>query len=202
MLPVAQSLDPVLPGVWRWSAFSAEHKVELTSHAVVREGRLFVFDPIPLVASARIEFERHGQPFALVLTNENHERAAADWQERWQVPVWAGPGAALTLPGLLALPVEQGVWEGWRLHDLRGGAGGELALRWAEQSLVVFGDAVFNLPRHGFDLLPEKYCRDHRALRDNLRPLAADVFERAVFAHGAPLLQRASDRLSALLDAR
>jgi glyoxylase-like metal-dependent hydrolase (beta-lactamase superfamily II) len=199
MLPAAPSIEPVLPGVLRWAAFSAEHKVELTSHAVVREGRLFVFDPIPLAASARAELERCGRPFAIVLTNENHERATAEWRERWQVPVWAAPGAALSLPGVLRLPVEQGMWESWRVHDLQGGAGGEIAVRWAEESLVVFGDAVFNLPRHGFDLLPEKYCRDVRLLRERLRCLVGEPFERALFAHGAPLLGGASARVAALV---
>ena len=61
----------------------------------------------------------------------------------------------------------------------------------------VFGDAVVHLPERGLELLPDKYCTDPAALRISLAGVPA--FERAVFAHGQPLLTGASAKVAALL---
>ena len=78
----AESIQRILPGVFRWEIFSAEHKVELCSHAVVVSGRLICFDPVPLADEPFDELSRQGVPSAIVLTNENHERDCAHWRER------------------------------------------------------------------------------------------------------------------------
>jgi hypothetical protein len=195
---IADKMEEFMSGVIRWEVFSAEHKVELTSHAVVAQGRLFGFDPMPLSGGLFDELKRRG-PAAIVLTNENHERAAALGRERWQVPVWAAPGATLLLHDVERFLPEQTEWEGWRLHWMEGGAGGELAFRFAGLSLVVFGDAIVNLPKRGLELLPEKYCRNQRLLRQNLRNLLQEPFERALMAHGQPILESASTKIANLL---
>jgi len=196
---VAESCAEILPGVFRWEIFSPEHRVELTSHAVLLGGNLYGFDPIPLAESAFQKLSARGKPLALALTNENHERAGAQWRARWCVPLWASPEARLELPSVERFAAGPGMWQGWQLEPLPGGAGGELAFRLATESLVVFGDAVINLPGRGLELLPAKYCRDQARLRVSVATLAAWPFERAVFAHGAPILERASERIAAML---
>jgi hypothetical protein len=195
---IADKMDECMSGVFRWEMFSTEHKVELSSHAVVAQGRLFCFDPIPLADDAFDELSRHG-PAAIVLSNENHERVAALWRERWQVPVWGAPEASLLLHDVKRFLPGQTQWEGWWLHWVQGGAGGELAFRFAGLSLVVFGDAIVNLPKRGLELLPEKYCHDQGKLRQNLRNLLKEPFERALMAHGQPILESASTKIADLL---
>ena len=78
---MASEVFEIVPGVYRWECFSPEHKVELTSHAVLVEGKLYIFDPIELTAEAKQRLLAGQQVEAIVLTNENHERAAAAWRK-------------------------------------------------------------------------------------------------------------------------
>ncbi len=197
-LPTASNIAEVLPGVFRWEAYSPAHKVELTSHAIVRDGRLFIFDPIPLADADRKSLLEQGKPAAIILTNANHERAALEWQQSLQVPICASSSAKLELPAVERISPTQTEWQGWRLHHLAGGAGGEIAFRWPERSLVLLGDAVVNLPTRRLELLPYKYCENPAALRTSLRALGAEPFSNLLMAHGVPLTGDASTRLAGL----
>lgn len=189
-------LPEVLPGVFRWSAYSPAHKVELTSHAVWDGTRCVVFDPIPLPEGTVIPGR---WPDRIVLTNENHGRDAAAWCARFKIDAWASSEADLDLdlPDLRRWDDSAGPLEGWDLIRLPGGPGGETAFHFPARSLVVFGDAVVHLPGRGLELLPDKYCQDPARLRASLRQLP--TFENAVFAHGDPLLGNASTRIAELL---
>lgn len=198
-MPSASTVSEILPGVHRWSAFSPEHKVELTSHSV-RDGRsLLVFDPIPLTAEVSDWFPTPCAPDAVVLTNENHERDAGAWRDRYPLAIWAASEAQITLSGVRRWDPARPPFEGWEIVPLPGGAGGETAWFHAERSLVVFGDAVLNLPGRGLEVLPAKYCRDLPMLRASLRTLVRRPFDNAVFAHGGPLLGEASSRIAVMI---
>jgi len=197
-MPPASFISEILPGVHRWSAFSPEHKVELTSHSVWDGRSLLVFDPIPLTAEVSDGFPTPCAPDAVVLTNENHERDATAWRERYQLAIWAAPEALLSLAGIRRWAPARPPFAGWEIVPLPGGAGGETAWFHAVKSLVVFGDAVVNLPGRGLEVLPAKYCRDQPMLRASLRNLVQRPFENAVFAHGDPLLGEASVRIATM----
>jgi len=196
---IASDVHEILPGVFRWESFSPEHKVELTSHAVMAEGQLYICDPIELTAEARKRLLAGHAVAAIVLTNENHERATSVWRELTQAPVWLGEGAKVELSHVHSFPNEPTQWGPWMVTHLAGGPGGEVALRWPGRSLVVLGDAVFNLPKYGFGVLPEKYCRDQRKLGESLQRLTEVPFETALLAHGAPILTGASARICELV---
>lgn len=195
----ATEVQEILPGVFRWECFSTEHKVELTSHAVLAEGQLYIFDPIPLADEPMRRLLDKQKVAAIFLTNENHERAAAVWREQTQAPIWIEEKAGISLPGVQRRNAGVGKFGPWEIPFLEGGAGGEVAFRWRERSLVVLGDAIFNLPKYGFDVLPEKYCQDQSALRKSLRRLTEEPFETVLFAHGAPILSGASARICELV---
>lgn len=198
-MPPASLISEILPGVHRWSAFSLEHKVELTSHSVWDGRSLLVFDPIPFTAEVSDGFPTHWAPDAVVLTNENHERDAVRWRESCRLAIWAAPEVQLSLSGVRRWDPTRPPFAGWEIVPLPGGAGGETAWFHAEKSMVVFGDAVVNLPGRGLEVLPAKYCRDQPMLRAALRNLVQRPFENAVFAHGEPLLGAASARIAAML---
>lgn len=196
---IATTAVEILPGLHRWAAFSPEHKVELTSHSVWDGQSLIVFDPIPLAAEVFDWFPVPHAPDAIVLTNENHERDASRWRERFPLAVRAVPEARLALDGVRRWDTTAPPFPGWEIIPLPGGAGGESAWYCPAKSLAVFGDAVVNLPERGLELLPAKYCRDAVRLRASLRALRTRPFANAVFAHGQPLLGDAGARLAALL---
>lgn len=196
---VASDFQEILPGVFRWEYFSPEHKVELTSHAVMAEGHLYIFDPIELATAPRQLLLARRQVAAIVLTNENHERAYAAWRDRTKAPVWMSSEMSINVADAHHWDAQSANLGPWEITALPGGAGGESAFRWRERSLVALGDAIFNLPKYGFKLLPEKYCQNQGKLRETLLRLTEEPFETALFAHGAPILTGASARIREML---
>jgi glyoxylase-like metal-dependent hydrolase (beta-lactamase superfamily II) len=197
MLPEAHDFTEPFPGIVRWQVFSPAHKVELTTHAVHTPAGWFLFDPIPLAENWRSQFLARATIHAIVLTNTNHERDAAAWSQATHAPIHVPQREGFELSDLQLLPAASPTarWHDWELIPLDGGAPGETAFRWRERSLVIFGDAVFNLPNYGLNVLPEKYCRDHTRLCAQLRELCREPFAHACFAHGEPLTQNASQQI-------
>lgn len=194
----AESVEAWGPDCLRWSAYSPAHKVELMSHAVRgADGRYLVFDPIPLSESAWRRWPLDGLVSAIVLTNGNHERAAGAWRSRVGCPVFGPAGVPWEQEGIRV--AEGRVPGGWRVVPLPGGAPGETSWRLDSSGLVVFGDAVVNLAGRGLELLPAKYCTDPAELRKSLELLTREGFERAMFAHGDPIGERACERIRALV---
>ncbi len=197
-MTAANGVEAWGPDCLRWSVFSPAHKVELMSHAVKgADGRYIVFDPIPLCESAWSRWPLAGRVSAIVLTNGNHERAAGMWRSRLGCPVLGPAAVPWELEGVQV--AERTLPGGWRAVPLLGGAQGETAWHLESSGLVVFGDAVVNLAGRGLELLPDKYCTDPKSLRRSLAGLLGERFEIALFAHGEPLLEGASERIRKLL---
>lgn len=197
----AETLAEVFPGVWEWGAFSPEHRVELTSHAVRTGAGWLVFDPIPLRDDLWRRWPAGEEVAGLVLTNGNHVRGVDEWLRRGAGPVWGRRG--VDYEGLVVREMEPGPgtgrWSGWEVVDLAGGGPGETAFLRADRGLAVVGDAVVHLPGRGLEVLPEKYCTDPPRLREALGRLASRGFDRLVVAHGRPLEEQAAARVLALL---
>jgi hypothetical protein len=88
----------------------------------------------------------------------------------------------------------------WRAFPLAGGGPGETAFFLADRSLMVFGDAVINLPGRNLELLPPKYCSNADSLRASVLQLTAShPFEHAVFAHGSALIGNAAQRIQEMV---
>ena len=196
----AQEATLIAPGIYRWSAYSPEHRVELTSHSVYHAGVMLVFDPIPVSPEVLDWFPTPVAPSAIVLTNGNHPRSAREWQERFACPVWGPRGATVDTVAVRPLDRDKWPWSDWQIHPLTGGGPGETAFYLPPRKLAVFGDAVVNLPGRPLELLPDKYCTSARTLRESLAQLIdrAEI-ETALFAHGNPILQSAGELIQCLL---
>lgn len=203
---IAEKFEKALSGVFRWEAYSPSHKVELTSHAVAVEGKIYFFDPILLLSGRLEEIAKHGEPAAVILTNTNHSRSCREVASRWRIGVWMQSiedieGIAADFPIRLIEPA-QPLWRHWKVHPLPGGAPGETAFFLPSKSLMVFGDAIVNLVGRGLEMLPDKYCQDAAKLRENLRQLVQIPFDNAIMAHGVPLIGQASEKIRKMLDCR
>ena len=192
--------EMVAPGIFRWSRYAPEMKVELTSHAVVFRRHVFIFDPIALAEEQCRQLASLGRPVAIILTNNNHERATAEMRRRFQLPVWASPFADLDLPRVERFPAAASHWHQWRCQLVDGGSRGEIVLELAARRLLVFGDAFTNLDGYGLMLLPEKYARHLPTLRHSLKRVVARPCETALFAHGRPILEGAGTALNRCLE--
>ena len=198
-MPHAEEFQQVIDGLYFWQAYDPAVKVELSCCARRAACGLVFIDPIPLAKDALAELCNTAVPAAIILTNGNHARAAAEYRTRFSIPIFAHAGAFAEL----GLAVDQEIADGETVLDeftviaLPGAAPGEIALH-ASGALHV-GDALINLPPYGFAPLPEKYCADAKEMRIALGKLLRFPFEVLTFAHGLPLVTQARQRLATLL---
>ena len=213
MRPASEYTELASPasGAWAlalWQEYDPASKVDLHATAVAVAGSgLFFVDPIPLRAAALSELlaqTADTPPAAVLVTNGNHARAAAEFARRFGVPLCvtaAAAEAAGVAAGIVITEAGGAVFGGaFEAVPLTGAAAGEVAFYRADGGgLVVVGDALIHMDSHGFAVLPDKYCESPKELRRSLARLAERKFAMLAFAHGEPLVGRADERLRTLL---
>lgn len=187
-MPVSEELQYPAPDVFTWQYYDPTVKVELWSTAITVPGGLYFFDPIPLAEPELAELCRIRSPAAVILTNSNHSRAAAEYSDKFRIPIFGGADLTEKIaPGLEIIPVE-------------GGVAGEIAVFQPSSGTLVMGDALINFVPPGLAFLPKKYCTNQKQMRHSLRRLLDLRVSRMFFAHGQPILVRATEKLQALLE--
>lgn len=198
MNPVVQVTRP-LPGVVSWNVFSPEHRVDLSCSAVSSPGNTLLFDPFHAVLE-RLGTDLSLPPTAVCLTSGNHFRIGVSLLEPLRIPVLVPPGSGLEESQGSRFDPDRFPIPGWRAFPLPGGGPGETAFFLADRSLMVFGDAVINLPGRRLELLPPKYCSNDETLRASILHLTATLsFEHALFAHGSALIGNAGQRIQEMV---
>ena len=183
------ALRLVREGLWHWQAYEPAVKCDLSACAVQTVDGVILVDPFPF--EEPLPF---GKPAAIFLTSANHARAAETLRRQYKIPVFAPPAAAHELE--LATDGEPTLG-GVKVIAMDGAGPGEVAYLFGR--VLCLGDAVIHLADFGFGLLPDKYCADAGKLRDSLRKLLSLDFDILTFAHGAPIVENARQRLSTLL---
>jgi hypothetical protein len=154
-----------------------------------------------LAPDAVADLESAPKMAGIIVTNENHERAAAQFSEKFTVPIYLSE----TLIGTTQLPSATAVQDKGFLAvltavDIEGAPAGEIAIHSASNDgTMVVGDALINFEPYGFALLPAKYCSNLKLMRRSLSRLLDYSFERMLFAHGLPILSHPRKRLEQLL---
>lgn len=188
--------------LWLWQVYDPAVKADLFATAVKNGETLFVIDPVPLAPAAMADLLSAPLERAVLLTNANHLRAAAEFAERLGATILAAPEAITESEATRKRAISDGekLDPGVTAIALDGAAPGEMAFHFAEHDgTLVLGDALINLEPYGFALLPPKYCADQKTMRRSLRRLLDFSFARLLFAHGTPILSSARSRLEALL---
>jgi glyoxylase-like metal-dependent hydrolase (beta-lactamase superfamily II) len=196
---ISKSLQNITPGVWTWHAYDADVRTELFSTAVMAETGLVLIDPIRLYEAGMEELAMHKPVAAIVLTNENHTRAAVWFRGRFGAPIFSHPEAVSSLTVAVdgMLGQKRLLAGNLRVLEIPGAAPGEVALLHPGGSLH-FGDAVVNLESTGLAPLPDKYCVDSMLLRESLRSLPLEGIEVVTFAHGPAIDRGGGGRLRVL----
>ena len=190
----------VAPGVAVWRAYDPAVKCDLWSTAVLRESGWIFIDPIELSPPKLADLLGDSPVAAVVLTSGNHGRSAQAYRSLYAVPVWAPAMAAAALE----IDVDERFCEsdslpgGLRAIAIPSAGPAEVALL-DDDGLLCFGDAVINFGSAGFSLLPAKYCANPAQLANDLRKLLSYEARILTFAHGAPIVQHARERLQTLL---
>jgi glyoxylase-like metal-dependent hydrolase (beta-lactamase superfamily II) len=204
-MPIASEIEPVAPGIFLWRVFDPAVKADLFSTAITTTNGSYLIDPVALTPEAAAELHERGPIGGIIVTNENHARAAANFAETFKVPIHGHP-ASVTGTGLLKVePVEDRRLFASELTaiEIDGGPIGEIAIHSSgDEGSMIVGDALINFDRYGFTFLPPKYCSNAKTMRRSLSKLLDYDFERILFAHGTPILTGARDRLEELLHRR
>jgi hypothetical protein len=203
-MPLAEEFDEIAQGILLWQVFDPAVKADLFSTALETPVGTYLVDPVGLGPAAIQDLGKQREIAGIVVTNENHERAARWFAERFSIPIYlhADLGSPDTLPGAIGLHDQEEIAPGLRAIAIGGAPAGEIALHLeADGGTMVIGDALINFEPYGFGLLPAKYCRDFKLMRRSLPKLLEYAFERMLFAHGTPLLSGARARLEQLLAA-
>jgi glyoxylase-like metal-dependent hydrolase (beta-lactamase superfamily II) len=198
-VPVAE-FDQITEEIFLWHRYDPKVKAELFSTALVANGKMWLVDPIPLAPDPLAQLTATAPVGGVLVTNSNHGRAAADFAERFSVPIHAHPESFSA--GSAFQPLGDGtLLQTIEIITIEGGPPGEIGLFFpAGGGTLVLGDALINFAPYGFAFLPRKYCSDEKQMRRSLRKLLTKDFSRLLFAHGPPILSAAKARLEKLLE--
>ena len=200
MNPVPE-FSTIRPGLFHWQGYEPEVKCDCSSTAIVTSAGLIFIDPITLSKEALQELvaESFSAPAAVVLTSGNHQRESVVFSKRFGIPIFAPIDAGEDIIADQRFSAGDAV-AGMEAIALPGFGPGETAFLF--EGVLILGDALINLEPHsekgGLRRLPEKYCLDKKAAHRSLVVLKALKSEILCFAHGMPVIQNASERLSAM----
>jgi len=198
----ARDFDSITSHLAIWHTYDAAVKAELYSTCLATLAGIYLIDPIPLQKRALDSLISSSQVTGIVVTNSNHRRAAAQFAQRFQVRIFAHRE---TFPDdepsrLTTIADGEEISDGLRVIGIEGAAPGEIALHYAGNGgTLIVGDALVNFEPYGFSFLPPKYCSNEKQMRGSLQKLSHHKAERILFAHGTPILSRASERFRGLL---
>ena len=202
-MTAATDLDKVAADLFIWQAYDPAVKADLFSSAIVTADGIFVVDPIPLRKAPLAQLHDQGVIAGVIVTNANHLRASSQFAERYSVPILARRAVFpdRTPSQFSELADGDKICDELHVVGIDGAAPAEIALHFASgDGTLVMGDALINFQPYGFTFLPGKYCSNEKEMRRSLRKLLTYKTERMLFAHGLPILSKASDRLRQLLD--
>lgn len=205
LMAKATDVQQIRPGLFLWDVYDPAVKAELFSTGIRTDTGVYLVDPIPLDEDALGDAFEPGSVSGIIVTNENHARAAAEFAACFDVCIYAHKDAlpALESGNTRELLVGRDSPPGLQTTAIEGAPAGEIAIYCERDGgTLVIGDALINFGSHEFDLLPAKYCTDPRQMRRSLRQLLDFDFERMLFAHGTPIVKNAHRRLAELLDAQ
>ena len=189
-----------------WSEFNPDRNIDFHSVLWVRDGGNVAIDPLPMSEHDRAHLESLGTLAAIVITNSDHTRAAAELAE--------ASGARVLGPAAEKAALECDDWldegdevvPGLKVMTMNGSkTPGELALLLEETTLIT-GDLVRAHEGGRLCLLPAAKLADEAAARDSVRRLAGLSRVEAVLpGDGWPVFRdgaRALAELAAGLGAR
>jgi uncharacterized cupin superfamily protein len=189
-----------VPGFYAWSAWQPSRNMFFSSFLLVREDGNIAFDPLPLDERDAREIDDLGGVATILLTNRDHERAAAAMRDRFASRVLCsrreaelfemtvdGTFDTEALPGITAVPLEGAKTPG------------EVAFLIQGLATAVVGDAILGTPAGALSFLDAAKLADPQALALSLRRLWNPAVKALLLGDGASLFAGVDDALHDLL---
>lgn len=185
-------LKQIFPGIWQWSWFSEEKKLDFNGlFLTIGEHRILV-DPPPMAAEELTQAKRGGQVDYILITNRDHEREAVALQKEFHCQVWV---PEVDAPQMTVKPdktykdgelLAGGLWA-IQLSDQK--APGESALFIQQgKGILIVGDALIGKPPGAVAMLPPEKYADAAKAKEGLKRLLKYNFDTLLVGDGASIL--------------
>jgi glyoxylase-like metal-dependent hydrolase (beta-lactamase superfamily II) len=200
--PSPTSLVSVLEGIHRWSVWNEPRKLWFNGHLLHVGEQWVAIDPVELSDEVVAAIEALGKPSLCVITNRDHERAAAAFGERFGARVVVPRhDAAAMAPAIAEHPFHPGDVLAGELRAIAvadAKSPGETALHWPARRLLVLGDAAVGRPAGALSMLPADKFADLPAARAGVAQLAELDIDILLVGDGEDLLTGGTAALHAL----
>jgi len=195
-------MKQLLPGIWQWSWFSQEKQLDFNGlFLTVGEHRVLV-DPPPMTQDDLNQAKQGGQVDYVLLTNRDHEREAATYQQEFscQVMVPEADASQMTIKAdkiykdgeLLAGGI-------WVIHLKDQKSPGESALFIQQgKGVLIVGDALIGKPPGSLAMLSAEKYADAGKAREGLRRLLKYNFDTILVGDGTSILTGAKPAMDRL----
>ena len=195
----------ILEDIYSWSVFSEARQIDFNGHLWVREDGNIAIDPVAMCDADRAQFEQLGGAKWIVITNRDHEREAAAFQEWTEAEVIVHEADA----DLLDIKPERTISDGemivpglQAIHLPYGKSPGEIALYFSGKNAVLFGDIVAGEPMGRLTLLADDKLEDASKAAMQLRKVLALRFNAVLVGDGHSLFREGRQELVDCLQAR
>jgi glyoxylase-like metal-dependent hydrolase (beta-lactamase superfamily II) len=193
----------LLPGIWQWSWFSDEKKLDFNGvYLSVGEHHMLV-DPPPMDEEDVRIIKRAGGIDYIIITNRDHERQAVRYQTEFGCQVYLpqadAPLMSLTPTKTFAdgelLP--GGIWS-IHLKDQKSPGESALFIQHGKGVLIV-GDALVGAPAGTLRLLPSEKYQDASKAKEGLRRLLKYTFDSILVGDGVNVMTDAKSAVERAL---
>ena len=172
----------IFEDIYSWSVFSEARQIDFNGHLWIREEGNIAIDPVEMSDADRAQFEQLGGAKWIVITNRDHEREAAAFQEWTGAEVIVHEADADLLENKPSRTIRDGetIVPGLRaVHLPFGKSPGEIALYFSDKQAVLFGDIVAGEPMGRLTLLANEKLEDAPKAAMQLRKVFTTEFQRS-----------------------
>ena len=193
----------LLPGIWQWSRFSEEKQIDFNGLFLTVGEHKILIDPPPMTGGASSVILRNGPVDYIIVTNRDHAREAARYQEevRCQLQVPEADAPQMDLKPTKTFKDGELLTGGiWAIHLTDQKSPGESALFIQQgKGVLIVGDALIGKPAGSVSLLPAEKYPDVMKAQEGLRRLLKYKFDCLLVGDGASVLTGAKQAVERLL---
>ena len=185
-------MKQILPGIWQWSWFSEEKRLDFNGlFLAVGEHRILV-DPPPMTAEDVAQARRGGAVDYILVTNRDHERETDAFRRQFSCQVWLPETDA----PLMTVKADKTYKDGellaggiWAIHLKDQKSPGECALFIQQgKGILIVGDALIGRPPGALSMLPADRYADPARAREGLKRLLKYNFDTLLVGDGASIM--------------
>ncbi len=196
-------MKQLLPGIWQWSWFSDEKKLDFNGLLLTVGEHHVLVDPPPMTADTMAQIRKGGQVDYILITNRDHVREALTYQKQLRcqvlVPEVDAPQMEIEadktykdgelLPGGI-----------WIVHLKDQKSPGECALFLQQgKGVMIVGDALIGKTPGTLTMLPAEKYADATKARQGLRRLLNYDFDTILVGDGFSILTGAKQAVERTL---